>query len=187
MTVGADVIALINSQGDRNAIWHVVIDPAWPMSRLCGAWVDVVAPALYVQRYLLPFGEHLPDDMTQLEAHGAGMFDPNATRDSVVRRIAELDAQHKDSPTKSGTDRAPVPWPQIPERLDWANLPDPPRGVADDPLTSETIAVARWLSDLATAWAGVEALRLSRTHLSDGESKPRPLPVVLRGEATATA
>ena len=36
----ADTVALINSRDDRLAVWHVVIDPGWPMSRLCGAWID---------------------------------------------------------------------------------------------------------------------------------------------------
>lgn len=39
MATDADVVALINNQGNRLAIWHVVIDPSWPMGRLCGAWV----------------------------------------------------------------------------------------------------------------------------------------------------
>jgi hypothetical protein len=180
VTTDADVVALINKQGDRLAIWHVVVDPSWPMSRLCGAWVDTVAPALYQQRYLLPFDERLPDELTHLTPHSAGTLDSNATREAVVSVIDKLEARHKESPTKAGKPRAPITWPRLPAPLDWANLPAPPRGVADDPLTSETIAVADWVSQLAAAWSSIEVTRLSRDYLADDDVTPRPMPVVLR-------
>lgn len=180
MTTDADVVALINKQGDRLAIWHVVIDPSWPMSRLCGAWVDTVAPALYQQRYLLPFDERLPDELTHLTPESAGTLDANATREAVISVIDKLEARHKESLTKAGKPRAPITWPRLPAPLDWANLPAPPRGVADDPLTGETIAVAGWVSQLAAAWSSIEVIRLSRDYLADDDVTPRPMPVVLR-------
>lgn len=180
MTADADVVALVNNQGDRFAIWHVVIDPSWPMSRLCGAWVDTLVPALYVQRFLLPFGDRLPDELAYIEPSSAGMFDASGTLDAVAAIIEKSDAQHKDSPTKAGKDRAPLSWPRLPEPLDWTTLPPLPHGVADDALTSSTIAVANWVSRLADAWASVEITRLSRGHLADGDTTPRPMPVVLR-------
>ncbi|OMB88078.1 hypothetical protein [Mycolicibacterium conceptionense] len=180
MTTNADVVVLINKQGDRLAIWHVVIDPSWPMGRLCGAWVDTVAPALYVQRYLLPFGDRLPEELTDVTASSAGQFNANETRAAIETAIEKLDARHKDSPTKAGKPRAPITWPRLPAPLDWADLPVPPRGVADDPLTSETIAVANWVSQLAAAWSSIEVTRLSRDYLADGDTTPRPMPVALR-------
>ncbi|GJF09572.1 hypothetical protein NGTWS0302_14360 [Mycolicibacterium cyprinidarum] len=182
MSGDADVVALMNRHGQRLAIWHVVIEPEWPMGRLCGAWVDTAASSLCVQRYLLPLAGRIPDEeMAKLAADSAGVLDPDSTRDAVAHAIAELDARHKDSPTKSGAARAPVSWPRLPEPLDWAAIPDPPRGVVEaDPLVRETIAVAHWVSDLATAWAGIETLRLARAHLVDGDTSPRPLPVTLR-------
>lgn len=176
----ADVVALVNQQGKRTAIWHVVIDPAWPMSRLSGAWVDVVAPAMYAQRYLLPVGERIPANLAYLAAEDAGVVEPNATRDAIAAVIDQLTAQHLDNPTKAGKPRAPISWPQLPEHLDWTRLPNPPNGVADDPLTSETIALARWLSRLADAWSNTETIRLSRDYLSGDDSVPRRMPVVLR-------
>ena len=127
----ADVVALINKDGDRLAVWHIVIGPEWPMSRLAGAWVDVIAPA-------------------HLESDSAGVIDPNATRGAIAARISELEVLHTSSPTKAGKPRAPIPWPRLPARLDWDDLPHPPRGVVEDPLMSQTIAVARWVADLAT-------------------------------------
>lgn len=180
MTTTADVVALINKHGDRLAIWHAVIDPSWPMSRLCGAWVDTVAPALYARRYLLPFGDRLPDDLAHLADASAGTWDANATREAIAAVIEKLEARHKDSPTKAGKPRAPITWPRLPAPLDWADLPTPPRGVADDPLTSETIAVARWVAQLADAWSSIEVTRLSRDYLADNEVAPQPMPVVVR-------
>lgn len=187
MSTEADVVALINQRNDRLAIWHVVIDPNWPMSRLCGAWIDTVAPALYAKRYLLPFGYHMPNDHTDLEPASAGDFDANRTREVIAQTIDKLDAQHKDSPTKAGKPRAPITWPRLPDPLDWTTLPEPPRGVADDPLASETIAVARWVATLADAWSTTETLRLSRDYLANGDTLTRPMPVVLRGGSTASS
>lgn len=180
MTTNADVVALINKHGDHFAIWHVVIDPSWPMGRLCGAWVDTLAPALYQQRYLLPFADRLPNDLAHLTTHSAGTLDANSTREEIASVIAKLDARHRESLTKSGKPRATIAWPRLPAPLDWSNLPAAPRGVADDPLTSETIAVAVWVAQLADAWSSIEVTRLSRDYLADGDVASRPMPVVLR-------
>lgn len=178
--IDADVVALINKQGDHLAIWHVVIDPTWPMNRLCGAWVDTVAPALYAQRYLLPFDDQLPADLSDIAGASAGNLDANATREGMITKIVELDALHQDSPTKAGKPRTPITWPRVPAPLDWSNLPAPPNGVADDLLTSTTIAVATWVSRLADVWAEVEVQRLSRDYLADSDVSAQPMPVVLR-------
>ncbi len=55
----------------------------------------------------------------------------------------------------------------------------PPRGVADDALTSEMIAAATWVCRLADAQSSVEVTRLSRDYLADGDTTPRAMPVVL--------
>ena len=175
-----DVVALINQRDSHLAIWHVVIEPSWPMGRLCGAWVDTIAPALYVQRYLLPIRDHLSEDLAYLRHGSAGTLDANSTREAVVEAIGKLDAQHRDSPTKAGKPRAPISWPQVPDPLDWTTLPAPPRGVVDNPLTGETIAVATWVSVLADVWSSVETIRLSRDHLANGDTMARPMPVTLR-------
>ena len=180
MTSDADVVALINQQDERIAIWHIVIDPGWPMSRLSGAWVDVVAPAMYAERYLLPFADKLPASLEHVKVDSAGVLDPNATREAIAAVIEKLNAQHMDSPTKAGKPRATVSWPQLPEPLDWDVLPTPPPGVADDTLTSQSIAVAGWVSRLADIWAAIEVIRVSREYLCAGDKDPRPMPVVLR-------
>lgn len=186
MATDADVVALINRDDERFAIWHIVIGPGYPMSRLCGAWVNpTVNPSLLATRLLLPFGGRLADDLRQFQAASVGVFDPAATLDAISARIAELDARHKESLTKAGKPRAPLSWPSLPQALDWDNPPPPLPGVTDDPLTSATIGVARWIANLADAWASVEVNRLSREHLADGEVAPRPMPVVLTNMASA--
>lgn len=182
MSDAADVVALMNRHGSRLAVWHVVIEPGWPMGRLCGSWVDTVAPSLYAQRYLLPLGGLIPDsEIEPFAPSSAGVIDANRTREAVAQEIAALDVRHKDSPTKSGAARAPIDWPRLREPLDLGAIPDPPRGVVkDDQLVRDTIVVAQWVSALAAAWAEVETIRLARPHLADGGTSPRPLPVVLR-------
>lgn len=180
MPTDADVVAVINTHHNHLAIWHVVVDASWPMSRLSGAWVDTPDPGLGAQRYILPFRDRLPDELTHFQPSSAGQFDANGTRDAIAAVIDKLDAQHQQSPTKAGKARATLSWPNLPEPLDWAMLPEPPHGVADDPLTSETIAVARWVSRLADIWASVETTRLSRDYLADGDITARPMPIVLR-------
>jgi hypothetical protein len=113
------------------------------------------------------------------------MIDPNATRDAVATVIDNLNTRHQDAPTKAGKPRATISWPPLPEPLDWTILPEPPRGVADDVLTRETIAVAGWISRLADAWSNTEVIRLSRDYLSDGDNVPRPMPVVLQQYSVA--
>jgi hypothetical protein len=49
----------------------------------------------------------------------------------------------------------------------------------EDPLICSTIAVARWLADLADTWSAIETIRASKSHLSIGSPSPRPLPFVL--------
>ena len=117
--------------------------------------------------------------LAHLESDSAGVIDPNATRGAIAARISELEVLHTSSPTKAGKPRAPIPWPRLPARLDWDDLPHPPRGVVEDPLMSQTIAVARWVADLATVWSNVETNRLSREHLAGEESVAQAMPVVL--------
>lgn len=178
----ADVIAVFRYQGDASAVWHVDISPSTPLARLCGAWVTDDAHILsnvLAARLLLPFGGHLDAESMALADRTVGTVDPNATLDTIRNTIAKLDALHSDSRTATGHARAPINWPALPRPLDWAALPPPPRGVNPDPFVAETLAVARWLADLADAWSAVEVLRTSKKHLSGGDTTARPLPAAL--------
>jgi hypothetical protein len=95
----ADVVAIVNANGDRIAIWHVVVGPTYPMGRLCGAWQHA-SPDLVATRLILPFGGQLPDALTYLASASAGVIDVSATLAAISDRIAELDALHESSRTE---------------------------------------------------------------------------------------
>lgn len=182
MAQSADVIALFRYREGGSAVWHVYISPSTPLTRLCGAWVVDDAHTLrsvLAARLLLPFGDHLDQEAALLADSAVGIVDPNATLASIGNRISELDALHSESKTAAGKARAPINWPKLPEPLDWAALPSPPRGVNPDPFVAETLAVARWLAELAEVWSAVEVARTSRQHLAGDDRTPQPLPVVL--------
>jgi hypothetical protein len=103
--------------------------------------------------------------------------DINATLAAIGDRASDLDALRRESKTAAGNARAPINWPKLPEPLDWAALPSPPRGVNPDPFVAETIAVTHWVADLAEVWSSVETARTSREHLAGGELEAKPLPV----------
>lgn len=178
----ADVIAVFRYREDASAIWHVDISPSTPLMRLCGAWVTADARTLrsvLATRLLLPFGGQLDAEALALADRTDGVVDPNATLATIHKTISELDALHRNSMTAAGHARASINWPALPRPLDWAALPSPPRGVNPEPFVAETLAVARWLADLADIWSAVDVGRTSRKHLANGDTTPRPLPVAL--------
>ena len=179
----SSVVAVVNGDGDRTAVWHVDIGAPMPqMSRLCGAWVtdgDRPASAVVAVRLFFPVGGQVPDAVADLVPASAGSLDMTATLAAISKRIDELDARHKASKTKAGKPHAPITWPELPKALNWASPPAPPAGVVGDPFVAGTIGVAHWVADLADAWSAVETKRLSREHLAAGDTQPRPLPVVL--------
>jgi hypothetical protein len=174
----ADVVAVVNADADRVAIWHVVVSPSYPMGRLSGAWVHAAAD-LVATRLILPFGGQLPDALTYLASASAGVIDVPATIAAISERIAKLDNLHESSRNAVGKSRAPIDWPPLPPALDWASPPSLPAGVVDEPFIASTIGVARWVADLADTWSAIETKRLSREHLAAGDTRPQPLPVVL--------
>jgi hypothetical protein len=64
----ADVVAILNTDGDTTAVWHVDISPVAPLSRLCGAWVadDDTLHQVVAERLLLPVGDELPAAVVDL-------------------------------------------------------------------------------------------------------------------------
>ena len=174
----ADVVAVVNADGDRIAIWHVVLSPSYPMSRLSGAW-EHASPGLVATRLILPFGGQMPNSLTHLAPTSAGVINVLATLAAVSDWLDNLVTLHESSRNASGKSRAPIKWPALPAPLDWTSPPSPPAGVVDDPFIASTIGVARWVADLADAWSAIETKRLSREHLAAGDTQPRPLPVVL--------
>jgi hypothetical protein len=176
----ADVVAVVNADGERAAIWHVVVSPSYPLSRLSGAWEHASAD-LVATRLILPFGGQLPHALTHLASASAGVIDVSATFAAISDRIAKLVTLHESSRNALGKSRAPIDWPPLPPALDWTSPPPPPARVVDDQFIASTIGVARWVGDLADAWSAIETKRLSREHLGEGDTQPRSLPIVLVG------
>lgn len=173
------VVATINSADGRTAIWYTDCGVDSDLTRLCGAWVDLTdeqTEHVLAQRTLLSFPDTpIPELSTEIT-----VLDPNATRAAVLAEIDRLDALHRQSLTAAGNPRAAINWPTVPDELDFADLPAVPPGVSTDPLIADTIAVARWLENLADAWAAVETHRTSREHLREGQPRLRPFPAVTR-------
>lgn len=177
-----DVVAILNSSAGRTAIWHVDINPVTPLGRLCGAWVvddPNVWRSVLATRLLLPVRDQHDEALDDAVALTVGALDPSATRERVVEAMNDLDARHRASLTAAGKPRADINWPRLRTPLSWDDIPPAPRGVVGDPFIAETIAVARWVADLAEAWLAIETARTSREHLAAGDPTVRPFPVVL--------
>ena len=176
-------IAVVNADADTMAIWHVAADPIAQTARLCGAWVtgDLDTQRKVVAaRKAVVLGDRSIGSTTEVLAHAGGIIDLKATLAAIEQYTCGLDDIHHASRTPKGSQRAPITWPTLPEMLDWAALPAVPAGVVEEPLIRSTIAVARWMADLADAWAAIETTRTSRAHLSEQNPSPLPIPFVLQ-------
>lgn len=157
--------AVVNAEHGRVAIWHVATEPIAQTSRLCGAWVTDdpgVQHKVVAARAVILVGDEVTKPMEPL-------------------------LRHDESRTDKGNLRAPIPWPALPAMVDWVHLSPVPNGVVHDPLIRSTIAVARWVADLADTWSGIETTRTARAHLCRESRSPLPLPLVLRSVAQPQA
>lgn len=174
------MIALVNGDDSRTAVWHVDVGPPLAgMSRLGGAWVtdnDSVYQQVVTGRHVFLFGDIVP---ASLAASITSVIDIPGTLQNIRDWIMEHDRIHGKSRTKLGNERAPLSWPQLPQPLVWQSLPAPPTGVVDDKLIADTIVAAHWVAGLAETWQAIETLRLSRAHLRGGDTESRVLPFAL--------
>lgn len=178
--------AVVNADQGRVAIWHVATEPIAQTSRLCGAWVtddSEVQRKVVTARAVVVFGDELTQPVKPLLQHAAGTIDIKATLAAIEQHIFVVNGVHAESRTDKGNPRAPIPWPVLPAMLDWAQLPPVSNGVVNDPLIRSTIAVARWIADLADIWSAIETTRTARAHLCRESPTPLPLPLVLRSAA----
>jgi hypothetical protein len=179
------MIALVNRDDCRTAVWHVDIGPPMVGSRLGGAWVmdnDIADHRVIVGRHVFLFGDVMPPTV---EASITSVIDVPGTLANIANWIAEYDKIHAESLTELGNRRLPISWPRLPQPLDWNALPAAPTGVVDDKLISETIVAAHWMADLAQTWQAIETLRLSRAHLRGGDLETRILPFALEERVPA--
>jgi hypothetical protein len=175
-------VAVVNGEADAMAIWHVAAEPVAQTSRLCGAWVtddpDVQQNVTAARKVVLLDAES-KDRIAGLLPKAQGVIDLKATSLAIARHIDELSEIHRASRTPKGTARAPINWPSMQPIPEPDVPPMVPTGVVEDPIIRTTIAMARWIADLADTWSSVEMIRTSREHLSGGNPVPLPLPFVL--------
>lgn len=179
------MIALVNSDDRRTAVWHVDVGPPMVGSRLGGAWVmdnDNADHGVITGRHVFLFGDVMPPSV---EASITSVIDVPGTLANIADRIAELDKIHAESRTELGNRRSPISWPRLPKPLDSNALPAAPTGVVDDKLISETIVAAHWMADLAQTWQAIETLRLSRSHLRGGNLETGIIPFALEERVPA--
>jgi len=176
-------IAVVNGDADMMAIWHVAVDPVAQTARLCGAWVtgdlDTQRKVVAARRTVV-LDDSSIGSTTEVLDHADGVIDLKATLAAIEQYTCGLDDIHYASRTPKGSRRAPITWPTLPHMLDWAALPEVPAGVVKEPIIRSTIAVARWMADLADAWAAIETTRTSKPHLSEQNPSPLPIPFVLQ-------
>lgn len=192
MGSAGETVAIINGESGRTAVWHVDIGPsAIQMSRLAGAWVadnkeidtwltpnrEGVFPHVLVGLRLVAFGDKLPSALQPFRPRLGAQVDPQRTRVEVVKWRDKCNEQHSAALTKAGKPRMPIDWPEIPPPIEWEAMHAAQRGLTGDPLIAETIGLARWIEQLASAWNGIENERLARPHLVDAPRALRPLPV----------
>ncbi len=174
------MIALVNGDEQRTAVWHVDINSDLRnMSRLGGAWVtdnDNLNPLVLTGRHVFLFADAIP---SAAEPWVQSVIDVSATLTNISEWVAEQDRIHANTPTDKGNERAPISWPKLPEPLDWNALPPPPRGVVEDKLMADAIVAAHWVAGLADAWQAVEVIRMSRKHLKGDDVETRVLPLAL--------
>lgn len=173
------VVAIVHATGPGvPIIWYVNTDPMTDLNRLCGAWVTADAEQrknLLAQRWVLQFADSPVPDFVPAHLR----FDANRTRQAVIDQIESLGRTHYATRTKSGSARAAIEWPSVPDALDFTDVPHVPRGASrDDPAIADTVAVAYWLQELVEAWSRVETIRCGREHLLGDSPSPRRIPLV---------
>jgi hypothetical protein len=152
---------------DRVVGWHVNVGEGLE-STMAGAWVlpsdDDRIARLLAGRVLVTTEQAAPRFGSGADVAGLAF--------AIVAETSALDAAfaaHVDSLPSSRRNLVSPRWPRIPTR--------PAAEVAGDPLASTALTLARWVSDLLTAWDRIEKERLTRPFLVPrGGAAARPLP-----------
>ncbi|MCZ2817895.1 hypothetical protein [Modestobacter sp. VKM Ac-2984] len=156
------IIVVDQPTDERVAIWQVSVGDGLE-STMAGAWV---LPADDERIDGLVRGRLLVTTEPAAGRFGAGA-DPAALATAIRQEIADLDrafAGHLASLPSARRSLVRPRWPSVPD----AATPE----AAGDPLASRALTLARWVSDLLTAWDEVESQRLTRPFLlsSGGET-----------------
>ncbi|OBK92761.1 hypothetical protein A5645_22395 [Mycobacterium asiaticum] len=162
-------IAVVNAATEKVALWHVAVDNETAgMSRMCGAWVLDDEPhkveLLTRDRYIVatPAGA---EALRSAKIKPAGMLDLTKIVDAVTAERDRLQSIYDALPTSRKKTLVAPRWPYIPFAIDLAS---PPMAQVADATVAITLGVARFLEQLATAWADVERQRTARDYLTEG-------------------
>jgi hypothetical protein len=151
---------------DRVVGWHVNVGEGLE-STMAGAWV-LPADDERIARLLV--GRILVTTERAALRFGTGA-DVAGLAFALVAETSALDAAfaaHVDSLPSRRSLVSPR-WPRIPTR--------PTAEIAGDLLASNALTLARWVSDLLTAWDRIEKERVARPYLvARGGETARPLP-----------
>ena len=152
---------------DRVVGWHVNVGDGLE-STMAGAWV-LPADDDRIARLLV--GRVLVTTERAATRFGTGA-DVGGLAFAIVAETTRLDAAfaaHVGSLPSSKRSLVAPRWPRVPTR--------PRAEMAGDPLASNALTLARWVSDLLTAWDRIEKDRLTRPFLvARGGESARALP-----------
>lgn len=180
------ILAVVDADSAANTVivWHVDVDAQAPgMNRMCGAWVltnqpqkvelltrDRLVVATAAGLAAMPSGRRRP----------ARAVDLVRTVNNVVSERDRLQAIYDALPASRKKTLVAPRWPAIPVAV---SLSDPPHVKNTDPEVAVALGLARFLDQLADAWAACERERIARHYLSGdssgGVSQIRDLPVEL--------
>jgi hypothetical protein len=150
------IVVIDQPVGDRVVGWHVNVGEGLE-STMAGAWV-LAADDERIERLLV--GRTLITTEKAAVRFGRGA-DVSALAMAIVAETSALDgafAAHVASLPSSKRSLVSPRWPRIPTR--------PTREIAGDPLATEALTLARWVSQLLAAWDRIEKERLTRPFLA---------------------
>jgi hypothetical protein len=152
---------------DRVVGWHVNVGEGLE-STMAGAWV-LPADDVRIDRLLV--GRTLVTTEKAAARFGRGA-DVSQLAMAIVAETSAMDgafAAHVASLPSSKRSLVTPRWPRIPTR--------PTLETAGDPLATNALTLARWVSQLLAAWDRIEKERLTRPVLAPrGGEVARPLP-----------
>lgn len=187
------ILAVVDadSPADTVIVWHVDVGAQAPgMSRMCGAWVltnqpekvellirDRLVVATAAGLAAIPFGGR----------DSAPVVDLVRTVNNVVSERDRLQAIYDALPASRKKTLVAPRWPAIPVVV---SLSDPPHAENADPVVAVALGLARFLDQLADAWAACERERIARDYLTDDvpgrTSQIRDLPVEIESDTSVS-
>jgi hypothetical protein len=162
-------VAVVDAGPHTVTVWPVNVGTGAPgISRMSGAWVLHDEPH---KVELLTRGKPVAatpagaEALQSASATPAGMLDLTDTVNAVTAERDRLQAIYNALPASRKKTLVAPRWPHMPPAVDLA---DPLRAQTTDDNVAAALGVARFLEQLATAWADLERQRTVRDYLTEG-------------------